>query len=237
MTRAPGAGGGADQPSMQAPNGSQQGRGPADPRSGSPGGDVGDNRGNGSGVGFARGDRAAQSGTAGSQAVSRFDRGNGETEGNGDNRMGGRGPGQARGAPGSEGGGQQGGSGANRTQGGHAYGAGSGDRLTVATPGTVGPFGHSIDPGGVPGQQSQIAPNAQGVMMPGVARQGAPTGPTSEAPVAPGSLLPDGPGEGALGAPTGDDPESVMTTQRVPPSLRAYVRRYFQRIQGAPARP
>ena len=102
----------------------------------------------------------------------------------------------------------------------------------------MGPFGHSVDPGGTPRQPAQIGPDARGVMMPGVAMSGAATGPTSEAPVAPGSLLPDAPGDGALAAPTGDDPESAMTTQRVPPSLRAYVRRYFQRIQGgAPARP
>ncbi|MDB4928932.1 MAG: hypothetical protein JWM10_1416, partial [Myxococcaceae bacterium] len=57
-------------------------------------------------------------------------------------------------------------------------------------------------------------------------------GPTSEAPVAPGSLLPNAPGDGALGPSLGEDPESAMSTQRVPPSLRAYVRRYFQRMQG-----
>jgi hypothetical protein len=72
-------------------------------------------------------------------------------------------------------------------------------------------------------------------MMPGVAQQGAATGPTSEAPVAPGSLLPNAPGDGALAGALDEDPEAAMTTQRVPPSLRAYVRRYFQRMQGAPA--
>jgi hypothetical protein len=72
-------------------------------------------------------------------------------------------------------------------------------------------------------------------MMPGVAQQGAPTGPTMDVPVAPGSLLPNAPGDGALASALDEDPEQTMVTQRVPPSLRAYVRRYFQAIQtGAP---
>lgn len=237
MARVPGmpGSGGMDQPSMQAPNGSQGSRGNVTPRTGSVGGDIGDNRGHGYGTGFARGDRTAQVGEAGTQTVSRFERGEGDTDGHGENQMGGRGPGQARGAPGSESGASQGGTGAQRSVGGRSWGAGSGDRLPLGEPGTVGPFGHSVDPGGTPRQPSQIAPDARGVMMPGVAQGGVATGPTSEAPVAPGGLLPDGPGDGALAASTGDDPESAMSTQRVPPSLRAYVRRYFQRIQGGTA--
>ena len=110
--------------------------------------------------------------------------------------------------------------------------------MLFRSPGAVGPFGHSVDPGGTAQQPTPINPDARGVMMPGVALSGTATGPTSEAPVAPGALLPDEAGNGAMAAPTGDDPESAMTTQRVPPSLRAYVRRYFQRIQGgAAARP
>ena len=39
-------------------------------------------------------------------------------------------------------------------------------------------------------------------------------------------------GNGSLGGAVDSDPERFMSTQRIPPSLRAYVRRYFQGLQG-----
>jgi hypothetical protein len=170
-------------------------------------------------------------GRNGAQTQSQFDRGDGQTESDGRNQMVGNGAGQAHGSTGSSGGGTPGGAG-QQSQGGHAFGMGTGDRLTLGNPGPSGPLGHDVDPGGHPVQPAQLAPGARGTMMPGVAEQGEPTGPTSEAPVAPGSLLPNAPGNGALGAALDEDPEATMTTQRVPPSLRAYVRRYFQGIQN-----
>lgn len=236
MTPANGAGGPMG-PSMQAPSGAAMGRNPsgAGAQNGSLGGEIGNNQGNSVGNGLSQGNRTEAMGGAGSQTVSRFDRGSGETESEGRNQMLGQGPGQAHGSAGSSGGGSGGGANRDPTQGGRAWGSGPGDRLSLGTPGVSGPLGHDVDPGGMVRQPPQLAPGAQGVMMPGVAQQGAPTGPTSEAPVAPGSLLPNAPGDGALAGALDEDPESAMTTQRVPPSLRAYVRRYFQRMQGGSA--
>lgn len=222
--------------SMQAPGGMPpgQGTGDAQGRNGALGGDIGNNQGNSSGTGVTQGNRTAAMGGTGQQAVSRFNRGTGDTEADGNSQATAQGPGQAHGESGGSGGAGSGEGDPNRQpQGGRAWGAGAGDRLSVGTPGASGPLGHDVDPGGPLGHPPQLAPGARGVMMPGVAQQqGAGTGPTSEAPVAPGSLLPNAPGDGALAGALDEDPEASMTTQRVPPSLRAYVRRYFQRIGG-----
>lgn len=234
--------GAATGPSMSAPGNMPPGQGAADSssRNGALGGDIGNDRGNSFGNGLTQGNRTAAMGGAGQQAVSRFNRGSGDTETDGASQMTAQGPGQAHG---ESGGGSGGGSGEGdpsvQPQGGRAWGAGAGDRLSLGQPGASGPFGHDVDPGGPLGRPPQLAPGARGVMMPGVAQQqqGPATGPTSEAPVAPGSLLPNAPGDGALAGALDEDPESTMTTQRVPPSLRAYVRRYFQRIGGGAAAP
>jgi hypothetical protein len=146
--------------------------------------------------------------------------------------MSGSGPGQAHGATGAQGGRTPGGPADSQSQGGTSWGNSAGGALTQGPPIASGPFGHDVDPGGHPREQAQLAQGAHGWMMPGVADQGIPNGPTMESPVAPGSLLPNAPGDGALAQALDEDPEQLMVTQRVPPSLRAYVRRYFQGIQN-----
>lgn len=102
-------------------------------------------------------------------------------------------------------------------------------------PGSTGAFGGNIDPGGSPTRQANIAPGARSVMMPGQGGVGPGTGMNVNG-VSGGGSGGGSSGNGALGgAVDSSDPERFMSSQRVPPSLRAYVRRYFQGLQGGGA--
>jgi hypothetical protein len=224
--------------SMPGTQGVQMGRSATDATQGALGGDIGDGRGNSVGHGLSQGNRVTGVSQAGQQTQSHFDRGNGATEAGGRSQMAADGHGQAHGASGARGGGRPGEQGDPESQGGQTWGNAAGGALMQAPPAAAGPLGHDVDPGGHPRELAPLAQGARGWMVPGVAQQGAPTGPTMDAPVAPGSLLPGAPGDGALAGAGNEDPEQTMVTQRVPPSLRAYVRRYFQGIQaGASAGP
>ena len=192
---------------------------------------IGNDMGSSHGVGLSQGNRSLNLNQSGAQTVSQFDRGQGTTEANGRNQMAADGPGQAHGSTGSQGGGRAPGDPSpSESGGGHAWGTGSGGSLIEAPPTATGPLGHDVDPGGHPAALAQMASDARGWMAPGTATRGVPNGPTVQSPIAPGSLLPNVGGDGVLTRALDEDPEHTMATQRVPPSLRAYVRRYFQGI-------
>ncbi len=98
----------------------------------------------------------------------------------------------------------------------------------------VGPAGQqvNVDPGGTPGQTGDMAPNARtnGIIQ----GEGSPTGQRGGMNIDPGGAggSTGQRGNGALSGALDENPERFMTQEHVPASLRAYVRRYFQRLQG-----
>jgi hypothetical protein len=126
-------------------------------------------------------------------------------------------------APGSTQSGQQGSS-------GQGFGSASAGGIRPgAAPGQGGSVdGHPVDPGGSPTQAAQFAPNARpGILLPGTVTGGRPTGMNLGAG-GDSSNVSNGRGNGALAGSLDENPERFMAEQRVPPSLRAYVRQYFQ---------
>jgi hypothetical protein len=98
----------------------------------------------------------------------------------------------------------------------------------------IGPSGQqvSVDPGGTPGQTGDMGPNARtGGVVQG---QSGAAGQRGGMNVDPGAAGGTGGrrGNGALSGALDDNPERFMTQEHVPASLRAYVRRYFQQLQG-----
>ncbi|MCZ7687554.1 MAG: hypothetical protein M5U28_55970 [Sandaracinaceae bacterium] len=86
----------------------------------------------------------------------------------------------------------------------------------------------NVDPGGEPGQNAELGPDSQGGgLLPGGGR-GAGQGGTGMDGIAGGA---GGPGSGDL-AGGGEDGPRVAGDSTVPASLRAYVRRYLERIRG-----
>lgn len=204
---AQGQGDGQGQADGHGEHGRQSGEGPASGR-----GQVGGGTGGGAGQGLGHGDGSAQLGG---------DPGLGRGDGSGYGQM----PGGGRG---------QGGGGADTgtsERGSRSWGTGSGgDALGSTQPGGGG--GHepnvNVDPGGDPTQSAQLDPEARTRgMLPGAGHAaghgGAPTDGASGGTSAPGS------GE-LVGA--GEDGRRVGGDSSVPASLRAYVRRYLERIRG-----
>lgn len=108
------------------------------------------------------------------------------------------------------------GSGGNPLGGGMGGGAGNPDQ------------GVNVDPGTDPAQNAQLGSNVDpGGMLPGGGR-GAGQGGTQMDGIASGT---GGPGSGEL-AGGGEDGPRVSGDSTVPASLRAYVRRYLDRIRG-----